>query len=262
MNKELASLEINGTRKVDGGEYSDVEINGFGRILGDLKCGDFSCNGKGTVKGNLEAGDIDVNGAASFRGDVTADELEVNGSTSIYGDFKADHTVVNGRLDLRQKADIERLRVQGYCRVEGELRGGHFEVNGQLHVEEDCTCDRFDGHGRFVIDGLLSAETIDIGLFWHSKAREIGGHSVKIFKRENLLSKIASAVHMVFSKKNIRLDVDVIEADEIEISDTKAKIVRGQNVMIGENCEIELLEYSGTFEQHETAKIKEVKQLS
>jgi len=267
----LADLIINGNNKSNGGQYHKVEINGNGKIFGDTTCEKFVCNGKGTVNGNLSADNMAIHGYGNIfgeviakkissdghshlGGDVVTKKLEVNGHSSIAGSLKAENAEINGWVSAKGFANIAQLSVDGKCKMQAGLRSEDIHVNGTLTVQGDCECDQFTGHGKFDISGLLSAEHIDINLFWHSKAKEIGGHSVSIRRQEDLLVKLLNTF------KSVKLDVETIEADMIEISHTKAKVVRGKDVVIGENCEIELVEHTGTIQIHPSAQVQEVKQ--
>jgi hypothetical protein len=42
-----------------------------------------------------------------------------------------------------------------------------------------------------------------------------------------------------------RLEADLIEGNNISIEYTEVKTVRGNNILIGDNCRVDLVEYSG-----------------
>jgi hypothetical protein len=53
----------------------------------------------------------------------------------------------------------------------------------------------------------------------------------------------------------------VIEGDDVYQEDTKAKVVRGNNVMIGQGYEIKLVEYKNHFAGGKGGKVKENKKI-
>lgn len=55
--------------------------------------------------------------------------------------------------------------------------------------------------------------------------------------------------------------MEIIKGDDIFLEYTKAKVVRGNNIIIGSNCEIDLIEYKNNFEQLDDAKIIENKKV-
>ena len=54
-----------------------------------------------------------------------------------------------------------------------------------------------------------------------------------------------------------RLVTDTIEGDDIYVEYTTAKTVRGNNVRIGDGCDIGLVEYKNSFELDKGSQIKE-----
>ena len=60
---------------------------------------------------------------------------------------------------------------------------------------------------------------------------------------------------------NTGLCAETIEGDEIYLEYTKAKVIRGNNVTIGEGCEIELVEYKSLFEKSDKSVVIENKKL-
>ncbi len=52
------------------------------------------------------------------------------------------------------------------------------------------------------------------------------------------------------------LTAELIEGDVIELTNTKAKTVRGNKVKIGPNCQIETVEYSGDYTCDPSASVE------
>jgi hypothetical protein len=52
------------------------------------------------------------------------------------------------------------------------------------------------------------------------------------------------------------LEADTIEGDEIFLENTKARVVRGKKIQIGEGCKIESVEYSESLEVAPGAHVK------
>ncbi|MNR67595.1 hypothetical protein D3C85_1916860 [compost metagenome] len=50
--------------------------------------------------------------------------------------------------------------------------------------------------------------------------------------------------------------VAVIEGDDIYLENTRAKVVRGNQVVIGPGCEIDLVEYKVLLEKKKGANVK------
>lgn len=228
------NMTINGGGSVGAGVYGDVVVNGAGTIAGDLECELLKINGAGTADGNVKATRVIVNGSGSFTREVQAGEFVVNGDASI-----------------ARGAGIGRLQVKGRGSVGGSLAATEVDIRGTLKVDGDTEADLFAGQGSFVIGGLLNAGTVNVELFGASAAREIGGEKVTISRSRHGLAEFIGA----FSDKRLR--TDTIEADEVWLEDTVARVVRGTRVTIGSGCEIGLVEYTESYTPAPDAKVTE-----
>lgn len=241
MSKKNNDMSINGSGSSGGGKFDKVEINGNGKLHGDVECEEFKCSGNGKINGNLMAEKVRIDGNCKFNGKLSGEEIVVNGTAKANGHTKVENLDVNGRFVVCDDMQAKNVNVEGECRTFGSVEASNVKVNGFLSVGKGCECETFEGNGKFKISGLLSAEKIDIKLFWDSRVKEIGGHTVVIERLDKFVAKVISK----FIK--VRFHVETIEADDINISYTKAKVVRGKNVILGDGCEVDLVEYTETF---------------
>ncbi|WP_433750878.1 polymer-forming cytoskeletal protein [Falsibacillus pallidus] len=235
---KLGDLQINGIGSSNGGTFHKVQLNGKGTVNGDAECTIFECNGAGVINGNMKAEQATVSGSAKINGQLTAAEINVNGSASI-----------------QENVQMEKMTVSGKASVGGNLKGEEITVNGKVTIDGDCEVENFKGEGGFTIGGLLNAETVKIKLSGESKAKEIGCQQIIAKQEKQALLKL---IKSFFPN---RLEAEVIEGDEIELEGTTAQVVRGNQVVIGPNCEIGLVEYSGTFFQDKNAVVKESRKI-
>lgn len=70
--------------------------------------------------------------------------------------------------------------------------------------------------------------------------REIRRRHLQVTGRKGMLTLLKLMPRPV-------LTAELIEGDVIELTHTNAKIVRGNTVKIGPNCQIETVEYSGDY---------------
>lgn len=238
---------INGTGSCGGGVFDTARINGAGKFTSNVECDDFNCNGTGKVHGDLIAKEAEIKGTCGFSGNVSANELEVDGAVKIARNVNVSKMNVNGSIVIGADLSSENIRVDGECKVSGNVESICLNLQGILKAE-NCECEKFTGTGKVNINGLLTAEEIDLKLFWNSTIHEVGGHKVKIEPAEKMVMKLIAK----FIKP--KLKVDVIEADEVSITYTKAKIVRGANVWLGDGCEVDLIEYTEIFTPGANAK--------
>lgn len=234
---ENGDLRINGSGSATGGKYGRVRISGSGKITGDIECDDFSLSGSGEVSGKTSAGKLNINGSGNFNGDVKSDDLKINGSASL--------GAVSGGT----------FSVAGSASIHGGVDVNEVKIDGSVKVSDDLQAEKFRSNGVFVINGLLNAEDIDIRLSWHkSSAREIGGGKISIrlgtVSGPRTIRKI-----LTLGIVNPILEADLIEGDEIYLENTTAKVVRGNLVSIGKDCDIGTVEYKEYCRKAEGAKV-------
>lgn len=224
VEKELGNLMINGLGSSNGGHFDSATINGKGTVNGDMECHSFSCNGA-----------VTVNGA------VKAEKMKISGTTKITGKLYATTLSVDGRGSFHDDVYFDKMSIAGSSSIGGNVKGEELKIQGRIGVDGNCEVESFKSEGQFNVGGLLSAEHIEIHTYGECKAKEIGGQTIKVKQKTNLFLDILKTV------KSVKLAAEVIEGDDISLENTKAKVVRGNHIIIGENCEIDLVEYKGTF---------------
>lgn len=221
MEKRIGDLKINGQSSAAGGNYNAVIINGEGKIEGDLDCINLKINGKCDINGNVKSDSVNVNGEASIKGDLEAEKAKINGTADIDGNLSVDKA----------------------------------ETYGIINVDGDCNAEIFKIKGTFAIEGLLNAGELKLSLYGSSRAREIGGEKITVKRIGGLKGKIMSG------GRGKGLTVETIEGDDIYLENTHAEVVRGNNIEIGQGCEIELVEYRDSFQKDEKARVDTQKKM-
>ncbi|MBE6626470.1 MAG: polymer-forming cytoskeletal protein [Ruminococcaceae bacterium] len=219
------STSISGKGSIGGGTYNQVEISGSGKVNGDINCASFDSSGSAKVDGNLTcAGTVDVSGAFKVEGNVKCETLDGSGAVKITGNVEA--------------TDID--------------------VSGALSVGGDCSAECVEINGGIKVVGLLNAEDIDITIssaIGDIRIGQIGGGTVKI-KRRHFDGPIRFVFTSKAGKKSTYLSTELIEADRVELENVIADTVRTIDAVIGDECEIGTLEYSGEIiEISEKAKV-------
>jgi cytoskeletal protein CcmA (bactofilin family) len=237
-NEKRGDLIVNGSGSSAGGRFHNVKLNGHGKVSGDVDCTRFECNGNGTVYGNVKAKTVEINGSTDIKGSLQAESILIKGGSRIHGDVR-----------------FQKLKIEGYFSSDGGLKGEQVKLNGKMWTNGDCEAESFEADGQFKISGLLNADSIDIKLYGESKAKEIGGETVKVKQKIFGIHKVLKNVFPV------KLVVDTIEGDDIDLESTKAKIVRGNNVRIDSGCDIDLVEYTNDLQQDKKAKVNDSKRI-
>ncbi|MDN3019437.1 polymer-forming cytoskeletal protein [Paenibacillus sp. BSR1-1] len=235
--KNRGDLAINGLGSSNGGQFNLVTLNGRGTINNDVECHEFECNGLGTVNGN-----------------VTADTARVNGNAKFKGTFESEKLTVEGTAKFEKNLNVKNLRVSGKASVGGSVKCEEIKLRGMLSVGEDCEAELFKGEYRFTIGGLLNADQVEIKIYGECKAKEIGGQTITV--RQHKGSFISALLKPIFKAQ---LETELIEGDKIDLENTIAKVVRGNQVRIGPNCQIGVVEYTDEFSQDKNAIVNDIR---
>jgi len=232
MMEKNGNLIINGSGSYPGGRYDKISIRGEGTIMTDVECSAFNVYGTSEAAENVKTGSVKVFGEAEVKRNM-----------------KAEDTLVMGTMLVGGNAHMKKIKILGLLEVGEGLTGDEANIKGSIAVNGDVEYETFDSSGGFEIKGLLTADTIKVGLrFGQSSAEEIGGGKITVKKRSNTL--------LPFGKEIGSLSAKVIEGDDIYLENTKADIVRGNKVKIGPGCQIGVVEYRDGFKHDSKAKVK------
>lgn len=256
QEKKVQDLVINGSGAATGGVFHNVKMSGAGKISGDVECRELKINGSGKVEGNIKADSIKTAGSSSLMGDISAQSIATNGSAKLGGHVQAGELTVNGSQSIEKSLSAKVFEVNGSSKVEGKISAEKITVNGSLKAESDCESERFIANGSIKIRGLLNADFIELNLGFESSVKEIGGETIiiKRYGQLNLFKRLFDAL----MPKPYHMQAELIEGDSITIETTKAAMVRGKTVAIGEKCEIDIIEYTDKIEIHPSSTVREV----
>lgn len=246
-------LKISGSGSANGGTYKNVSISGSGRIHGDIECRSINMSGSGSINGNIQAETIHTSGSSTMKGNVDALNIKTSGSSRFKGNVNAKELRTSGSSSFGENVNCQYFKTSGSSRIDGKINGGEIKSSGSLKIGRDCEAEIFTGSGSVKIGGLLNADIVDLEIDYFSSIREIGGEKITV-KEHTFFNLFRKFINLFFSRKTC-LEVEVIEGDDIYLEVTKAKLVRGKNVVIGKDCEIEKVEYSGRLDLHDNAKV-------
>lgn len=238
--EETKDLKITGAGQAAGGLYENIRTDGAVKINGDLICTSLISNGSLKVNGSIQGEDCRINGSGIVRGSFSGIRLRVDGSAQVDRDLF-----------------MECLEVHGVLKVDGNASAEKTEVFGGIEIDGNAKFEAFKVHGGFKIEGMLYAGTIELMMNGACRAKEIRGQRVHVRNKlstRNLLAYLAPFLA-------VRLTVDVIEGDDIELEGTTARIVRGNSVKIGPGCKIGRVEYKHHYEDNPKAVVATVERV-
>lgn len=275
MEQKRQSVFVAGSNKISGGLYDTVKVMGSGKIEGDIDANTISTAGSCRIDGNVKAGKLKTAGSCKVDGNVEAKEITTTGSCQIDGRVKAGYFKCSGSHSVAKNLIADEIMI-----------AGAFKAGG------DVEADKILARGSLDIGGLLSADELMIELRGRSEAREIGGERIEVRRcgefrewrtgkfrrkmeraREKLdrlgieidLSDIFEGLEKFMMSfggagwgwgHHGSLEAETIEGDDIYLEATKAQVVRGRRIIIGEGCEIDTVEYSDSLEVDESATVK------
>ena len=235
-------IKISGSGSIASGEYKEVHISGSGRMTGLVRCDNLHVSGSARGE-NIEcAGKISVSGSSKFSGNVSAQKASVSGAFAVGGNISA-----------------EKISCSGTIECGGNIRCGTLLVAGKANVSKDVEAEKVDVDGILNCEGLVNAEEITIK--YHSSGMEIGsigGSNIVICRSQNVgrsiirLPLFSSLANSAAGSVKIKT---AIEGDNIAIEGVSAERVSGRVVAIGENCKIDLVQYSEKVEISPNAKV-------
>lgn len=263
----MANLNLSGSGHVtsDGSLYENVHISGAGKIDGDLRCMEIHASGSANVNGNVYCeGDAHCSGSGHFGGSFECKELHASGACHISKNLRCTVAHLSGASKVCGNMECETARCSGATEVRGDVTFRELTMSGVSKIRGNASGENVRISGITEIGGLLNAENIEIfieaSVMSEAQVRikEIGCTNLTVTPRTNGFNSIFDSL---FVKKGgvyrcALVCCEVIEGDEVKLFGTSAKIVRGRNVKIGEGCEIERVEYSGSIEIADSAVVK------
>lgn len=194
---------------------------------------DANFEGIGTISGGKYR-KISVEGIGSIRGDIFAKEMSVEGVCKGRGNITAENMNIEGVFSCTGNINVSEIA----------------EVTGMVKISGDFQSKDFNSSGSLKIDGLLSADNIELYLLDKNYIKEIGGENISIaVKRKNGITGL-------FRKS--KLEVESIEGDNIRLESVYCKNVRGTNVKIEAGCVIDTVECLGNLEIDDNASVKNI----
>ncbi|TLG74248.1 hypothetical protein [Culicoidibacter larvae] len=223
MQSKTNQFIISGKGLIPEGNFDYVKVNGSGKAFKPVTIKLLEINGNLTAMAPIIAEVINITGTGKFR-ELTSEKFSVYGGASIDGPSSIEHLNIRGNFKSTGNISSNRIDVYGKLRCTGEIEAENVMTEGAIVAE------------------LVNAENITMNVWHRSTISIIQATSIQVFK--NPLHKVSE---FFSTRDGFCLVVNEIEADRISLVATKAQIVRGEDVTIGEGCNIELVEYTGTL---------------
>lgn len=243
-------MNISGSGSIAAGEYNEkISVSGSGRLNGDIRCVALSCSGAVKGLGSITCTEsLSTSGGCHFEKDVHAKRISVSGSCKVGGDIVAE----------------EAVKTSGSLACDGRLTCATLASSGSLSVGGDIEAEEVRTSGLIRCGGLLNAEKID--LYPSGKVGSIGGSEIRVhadgrmsehkIMRMPLLSKLVGSHH-----GNHLTVEELVEGDVVALEYVTVPKVVGRVVAIGEECVIDLVQYSEEIEIHPKATVEKIEKI-
>ncbi len=250
--KELNSMNISGNGEIPEGKYNKIRISGSGIINGNIECNSIAVSGSGKFLGNVNSSEIRISGSCDYKKNIKGNSLRVSGSLNcydsvyldkelkisgvgkVYGSLYGKYIIINGNIDIDKGVSFNTMNTSGIVNIKGNCEGNDFKSSGKINI-----------------DGLLSADKIEILVHRKVFIKEIGGEEIII---RNYGSKMIWPISITFSGKR-KVKSELIEGDRIRLSSTECSLVRGDDIIIEEGCKIDCIEYTRSLEINDNSKV-------
>lgn len=230
-------MKIAGSGSITPGEYENICVSGSGKIYGPVRCRSLHASGSVSAEGDIFCEEeVHVSGSGRFCGAVQAGEFHAAGSAHVDGDL-----TVAGEA-----------KAAGSFRCDGGIRAGVLRLAGGIRVEKDAEAEDARISGGFHCGGLLNAERVELCTDGSMDIGSIGGSVIRVrwesrgWNLRNLFCK---------NHKGTVTVRGAIEGDDILLECVNAPRVSGRAVVIGENCNIDLVQYSESIEISPDARV-------
>ncbi len=200
---------------------------------------DYKCAGSCTLPPG-SYGNISSAGAIKIGGDIKADKLSSAGSLSSEGSVYAADFRSAGSAKINGNLEGNSISIAGSLKARN-IRGDRIKVSGQVF------CSTMRG-GKITVEGGVNGEEINGDYFsliigGKSEVEKIEAQEIEIRGRRTILRKCTAylmAKEIKGEKISLRcVTVDVVDGEEISVSDCKIGTLRGNKIKMGKNSKVE-----------------------
>ncbi len=289
------TVKIAGSCRVDGDiDVNQMKIGGSARVEGNIKASELKTAGSCRVNGDVSAELMKTAGSCIVDGHVKAKLFKNAGSQEVNGTLRAEEITSGGTLKVSGDVEANKFLSRGQFEIGGLLTADEVKIElGQGRVQE-IGGERIEIRSKGEFWGWRKLGTINIEFDdddrpastpsppppppppepprkrkGFSYEHDEGGRHIKIdvgglledvfqeLERVGIeLGKIGGRTgHAFVGQRAGCVEADTIEGDEIFLENTRARMVRGKKISVGEGCEIEYVEYSESLDVIDGARV-------
>ena len=234
MDELSVNLEVRGLETVEGGTFKDVIIAGMGK-----------------VKGKILARVIEVNGNGQISGEINAENLMIAGSFVADKDVELKNTLnLKGTGNFAKNITCEDILASGNFASKGDIKFREADINGVFSARGILTGDKFEVLGSLDMSSDLRVNKVKINFSEKSNCNDILADDVSIETIEGKKGLFSKFKKTIFKCNEIR-------AKKVFIENTECKLIVADEIIIGENCKVDKVDYVDSFEFAKSSEVKE-----
>ena len=202
-------------------------------------------SGSGHVSGYVDVDTMKVSGSGHVEGNISVSgELETSGSLASGGSIKAGSIDSSGSLKA-QSIKAENIDSSGSLRVDGDIEAQTMDISGSC-VAENVVCDDFECSGMLKAKTLKgSGVEISGGIRVDSVECDSFYMSIDTSTNRNTIGKLICTEAKIETRRRFfksSVEIDELVCKEADLESVKAKKVVGDEVVVGNGCEIDYVE--------------------
>lgn len=187
---------------------------------------------------------LHVSGTSLFHKNICVNSMKNIGHCRVEGNIESAKIINKGSIatEVCQVGSIKNL---GSMQSD-EMMAKTIYTSGNFHCKGDVEAELFQAKGTVHIEGYLKCKTISM---------EIGPISFvqHMIGKENINIRASKLNIISLAKKELK--VQQIEGKSIYLERVNAKYVKGENVIVGPNCNIEKIYYQNKISIDQDSKV-------
>ncbi|RLE82057.1 MAG: hypothetical protein DRJ52_02895 [Thermoprotei archaeon] len=224
------------------------------------------------LREDTEVSVLKVAGSLKHMGNIKAKEVKVSGRLEVKGFLKADVVKVAGSLFVGGDLIVNNVvKVAGSAKVGETVVGGDVKVAGSLKTSR-IKCSVFKSSGSIRAEDLLAKE---VYIRLHSsvcRISNIRADVIEVKLREEEEWSLGEFVVRALSSFLECFDVDLeregrlysekIAGRDVYLENTTCRLVEGDCVEIGPECDIDKVVYKVDVSVHPSSKVRKIKKMT
>lgn len=129
----MQSISFEGVGKMNGGEYSAVNVDGVCSCVGNIKAESIDIDGVFKCSGTIETDLLDCDGTAEFKSNIKAKRIEVDGVITVKGGTKieASEIICDGVIKIDGEISADIIHADGFINAR-EIVGDQVTIKSRI----------------------------------------------------------------------------------------------------------------------------------